>query len=724
MRKLFFIVPLLVLIIFISGCTQQEKPEEEGWIKPAELIQKEAVLHAYGPKSIAITKDSKYAYIGFSLSETVLKINLENFAIESAADLSAYFPIQSYNIALDASEKKLFVHSTSWRKLIVLDTQTMSVIHTIDDIGTTGTSRSMLRSQYGPFLILWGDVHTVKFVNTETYEVTNITDESVMFVQIQESKSNQNQWYVASPIVSQPGGEWKDWKVGIYDYKTKEWKNFVQLEMECVMDLRVLPNEKKVYVGSCGQHYQQAPTHSYGWVYSVDLEKKESKTIPIDGGVLSLEMSPDGKRIYIGAGDPLPRNTNNIQVVDTQTDTVVGSADLSKLPQIGTGFTEVRDVEIDPSNPNFLYAVSPVPNAIIKINLDSLSAVDFLGFLPLIPMEPHFFVRQQGQATGYLLVPGSAEAFEFDVDKAIVKNIVKFPSIRDDPRAYDIAIDNTGKLLIAQGESVLEVDATDMKLIKTNSLLPNFSGLWNFILSKDQTRLYSIWTNERGPPNTFIAINRVNYQVEARVKLEGGGFNSRPYELPDGSKLYILGGYDWGSITVHVIETNNYTIKKTITYEPPAEFGKLGISVGDTHPFAYDSNSHTLFMGAGTVVLAVNTDTDEIRHVIYLRDVAKAIGLQPEQFVYVNAHGLVYQPQENYLYIAHGDRSFASIYDLNNNSFLPKAIPLKGYFPKLAFTNDDCSKIYTVNALSDSISVIDVNSKTIEKVIDLHNYLQ
>ena len=103
-------------------------------------------------------------------------------------------------------------------------------------------------------------------------------------------------------------------------------------------------------------------------------------------------------------------------------------------------------------------------------------------------------------------------------------------------------------------------------------------------------------------------------------------------------------------------------------------------------------------------------------------DTARIVGLEGLQFTYINAVGLVYNPQENYLYIAHLDRSFISIYDLNTDQFLPQVIPLKGYMPHFVFANDDNSKIFTVNIRSDSISVIDVNSKAVERVIDLHAY--
>jgi YVTN family beta-propeller protein len=157
-----------------------------------------------------------------------------------------------------------------------------------------------------------------------------------------------------------------------------------------------------------------------------------------------------------------------------------------------------------------------------------------------------------------------------------------------------------------------------------------------------------------------------------------------------------------------------------MTFDQP---DRLGISAGPYYPYAYDPVSQTLFVGAAQVVLAIDTSTDEIKKVIYLGDVATAIGLQPSQLTYINAVGLVYNPTENYLYIAHLDRSFVSIYDLTNSSFLPKVISLKGYFPNFLFSNDAHDRIYSINTRSDNVSVIDVSTKTVEKVIDLHDYL-
>jgi len=663
-----------------------------------------------GVFAIAITQDGEYAYLSFDLSEVVFKVRLEDLAIVAVADLTEYFPIECEDIALDASEEKLFVYTPTWEKLLVLDTQTMSVIHTISDISVI----AMTRSQYGPFLITWGGGHMVKFVNTETYEVTEFEGENIFFKMIQESKYDQNQWYVVS---GQPGRI----SVGIYDHEAKVWIYEVSIplqdEGEAVFDFKVLPNEQKAYVATFGGWYPDF--HAYGWLYSIDLVGGEVEVVAIDGGAMCLEASLDSRWLYVGTGWPSPTDhTINLLVVDTQSDEIAGQIYLAELHD-----TQTNDLQIDKAHPHLLYVTGG--DAFFKVDLDKLTRVDMRVFNQS-SFWPHWFVRNPRQAIGYILIERSANAFELDLDKATIEAVVELPGIRDDAYSYDAAIDDFGRMLIAQGGTILEVDVEDMRLLETHPILPLGSpSVWHFVLSNDQTMIYLISTD----PDTegyqpFLAINTADFHVEARFRLEGGddaGFEFRPYELSDGSKLYAKGGLWNGPIIVQVIETNNYTIQKTITFDEP---DLLGTTSGGWHPFAYDSSSRTLFVGGVHVVLAINTDTDVIEKVIYLGDAARAIGLEPWQLTYIDAVGLVYHPQENYLYIAHYDRSFISIYDLNTDQFLPHVIPLKGRFPTFLFANDDYSKIYCLNGASDNVSVIDVNSKAVEKVIDLHAYLR
>ena len=109
---------------------------------------------------------------------------------------------------------------------------------------------------------------------------------------------------------------------------------------------------------------------------------------------------------------------------------------------------------------------------------------------------------------------------------------------------------------------------------------------------------------------------------------------------------------------------------------------------------------------------------------IRLADTAGAIGLPSNRSLTdINAVGLVHSPRERCLYIAHVDRSYVSVFDLVGNRFLPGVIPLQGCFPQQLVANRDYSKIYSLNFRSDNVSVIDTITKTVENVIDLHQYV-
>jgi YVTN family beta-propeller protein len=666
----------------------------------------------FSPSAIEVTKDGQYAYLGFDLSEVIFKVRLTDLTIVATADLSTYFPIECEHIALDASEKKLFVYTPTWRKLLVLDTETMSLIHTIDDYGLFG----MFRSQFGSRLITWDGGPTVQFVNTDTYSVTQQVDGNLFFIKIQEHKDDQTKWYVVTQGL--PGGQ-GPLTVGLYDHVAKSWINSVTFPLqsagEGISDFRVLLNGQKAYVAAFGGWYPEY--HAYGWLYAVDLVTKQVKAVPIDGGAGCLEANPAGTQLYVGTGWPLP-NTNNLLVVDTASDSVVGSIPLGQN-SYGWPYTQMNDLQIDPAHSSFLYATSSDGNAFIKIDIDSLTLAG-VRVLNNETFRPHFFVRRQTQAFGNILIHHSPMSFELNLDDATIQNLVAFPAIRQDAGAYDIGVLNSGRLLIAQGDKFLEVDPQGMQLIATHPLSPDTPSIWWFVLSNDKTKIYTVTYFSGEMSNDFLAINTTTFQVEKLLNLAGGSFEFRPFELPDGSKIYALGGLPNGPVVIHVIKTADYTIQKTITFD---QSDRLGISAGPYYPYAYDPVSQTLFVGATHVVLAIDTSTDVIKKVIYLGDAATAIGLQPSQMTYINAVGLVYNPTENFLYIAHLDRSFVSIYDLTNGRFLPKIISLKGYVPNFLFTNDAHDRIYSLNIRSDNVSVIDVSTKTVEKVIDLHDYL-
>jgi DNA-binding beta-propeller fold protein YncE len=201
------------------------------------------------------------------------------------------------------------------------------------------------------------------------------------------------------------------------------------------------------------------------------------------------------------------------------------------------------------------------------------------------------------------------------------------PVSQPDAYSYDIAVSASGRIYIAQGDKILEVDESSMTLLATHNLDSQVRGLWHLVLSHDGSRIYSVLTSG-GNSNTLAALSTLTFKPEGTLNLPGGVFDDKPFELPDGSKLYALGGEANGNVVVHAIDAATFSIKKTITF---SEAGSLGISAGPTYAFAYDPASRTLFVGATYAVLAIDTTTDTIKRVIRLSDTANISGVAKER---------------------------------------------------------------------------------------------
>jgi len=710
---------LAALVAGVSCGTALAQPRVRRHLQPTPS---ELRTQGFGPASIATTKDGVFAYLSFSLGETLFKIRLADRSVEAVTDLSQFFPMECLHIALDAQETTLFAAMPAWNKLAVVDARTMRLLRTIDGVDA---SAGLFRSRHANRLVAWNGGGHVWFVDTTSFEVTAHVNTAMFFNCITESPSDPGLWYVVfqtSP--GYPGGD-----LGVYRYTTSTLLATVELPKQNggngAREIQPLPDESKIYVSDFGGW--RAAYDAYGWLHAVDLRVGQSRAIAIPGGPAPLALGRDGRRLYAGVGWPQP-DTDLVHVVDTATDEVVSVIKLDRT-KYGWAQTQVNDLQIDPTDGNTLYLTNNDGNAFVRVRLDT-GAVDAAHVLNREDWQPHTFAPGLAAGTGYVLLTDTASALALDPSTGRVNGVVQLPGIRAGTYQYGMAIESSGDALIAQGNSFLEVDLAQMAVLATRPLAGGTPGIWHFALSGDGTRIYSVTQDPSTPaggPNQLVIIDRASFSVQATRHLEGGVFAQRPFELPGGKKLYLLGGWNYpgGAVVVHVVGTDDLTIRKTIVFD---QAGLMGISAGPYFPFAFDPASQMLYVGATEVVLGIDTITDTITRVIRLADALPAAGLGAGRLTYLNAVGLVHHPQQNLLFIAHLDGSFLSIYDLNAGRFLPRNIPLRllpyqGYFPQFLFTSPDVSTIFSINVRSDTISLIDTASQTVRGVIDLRDYL-
>jgi hypothetical protein len=135
------IILLLIIIAPVMFVTSAEinEPKFQHFVAPAN---NSFIPQGLSPMAVEVTTNGQYAYICFDLSDNIFKINLTDFSVLAYADLSTYFPTECEVMSLDASEAKLFAYVPTWQKLVVIDTQTMQIIHIIDDINLIALVRS------------------------------------------------------------------------------------------------------------------------------------------------------------------------------------------------------------------------------------------------------------------------------------------------------------------------------------------------------------------------------------------------------------------------------------------------------------------------------------------------------------------------------------------------------------------------------------------------------
>jgi len=162
----------------------------------------------------------------------------------------------------------------------------------------------------------------VRFLNTDTYAVTQHTgNNDVFFLKMKSTRT-------IPPSGSLLLSDYQEVRAG--DSRT------LRSHRQSVEQLSDVS-----FAGCWGKHFRSPRVSQWGKSVCCDLWRLVSKVsrvwmalrrgpgneanqgMPIDGGALRLEANPAGTRLFVGTGWPLP-NSNNLLVVDTASDSIVG----------------------------------------------------------------------------------------------------------------------------------------------------------------------------------------------------------------------------------------------------------------------------------------------------------------------------------------------------------------------------------------------------------------
>ncbi|MBI2970864.1 MAG: hypothetical protein HYY37_00420 [Candidatus Aenigmarchaeota archaeon] len=115
------------MIVFVSGCVQEEKQVEKQEEKP-KIEERYFPGWAPAPLGLAITPDGKTAYIPFGLDDALLVVNLSTFAVIDSIDVSeAGNMLLLTATVLGPDGKKLYVSNYGTKNVMVVDTENKRV---------------------------------------------------------------------------------------------------------------------------------------------------------------------------------------------------------------------------------------------------------------------------------------------------------------------------------------------------------------------------------------------------------------------------------------------------------------------------------------------------------------------------------------------------------------------------------------------------------------------
>jgi uncharacterized protein (TIGR03437 family) len=180
---------------------------------------------------------------------------------------------------------------------------------------------------------------------------------------------------------------------------------------------------------------------------------------------------------------------------------------------------------------------------------------------------------------------------------------------------------------------------------------------------------------------------------------------------PDGSKLYLQQGTFAQKTILQVLDSATLRVLKRI--EPPTTAFQGGD--GDTGDF--DEQNRIAYLGGFNSIYKVHMDTNEFLGMLNVYDVYKEMG-RPQGWPASVLRGIHLSPAKDRLVITSWDGQCVYQYDLKNEKWIPKVVPV-GLGPAAAVISPDRKNLYTVSYRSDTITHLDTTAGEVVDVIPL-----
>ena len=634
---------------------------------------------------LAITPDGDRAYLPFSLSDSLVVVDLSTFTVKSCVDVSiAGTLLRSTHAKCTPNGDYVFVANYGAENIMVINT-------------TTDTIDKVL-----PIKPTWGECIKIDYEGTKAY----ISTDSLVYSVNTDDFSYEALPYGLAPTMF-PSAKINNLFYMI-NYDNEQWYfSAYDLSSETIIKSAAIPIDSppvaRIIVDSAERYAYFAQDkrindQGHGTLFVFDLVNFQLlSSSSIENGINDFVLNEHTGKIYLigfwsGGASP---GTLNITEWDTDSHTVTRFIPLLHA-------SDLRAIAVDPTNPNYLYVTDGDNNWISKIDIATGSEVERLYYYET-QLYPRTVIR--GGDTGYIVCSGSRIVFKINLlDGQLIESITLPQSI---PQVSGGGF-YKGYIYFAQGETVYKVNPLDGTVAHEYDIGFEVNAIkLTFFNNKMTTIDYR--------PGSMVGRKLLLFDAETMQLLKSIDLVDEPHghqviASPNGSKLYVVRGHLGGPTTISIV--NGSSLETINELSIPSQ-GATSFVDG-----YFNEENKLLYLLGFASVFIIKTDTNELVDILDLYDVLLLLG-KPNAHQGTGLAGITISPEMDKLLIVSGDTTSMYTYDLSHSQWLTEILNLQGYFMTDAATSPDGRYFYTINTRSDNITMVDTSTRQVVKVINL-----
>jgi uncharacterized repeat protein (TIGR01451 family) len=664
---------------------------------------------APGYGGLAISPDGKTAYVSFDADDSLLEVDLQTFTVRHGIDVSpAGTMLSSAAAVLTADGTRLVVANRTRPNVLVVDTATRLVQFVVDappraqnaSLSILGT-KAYFPSQYG------GNGLHILDLDSGQAELVQLA--GYAFGPTLPSRRHPGWLYSVGGVETTPGSYAPAFLTYDTASRTIVASHAIDLPSTPVNLTRLVADadEDYAYFG----YVTPGVDKGTGALTVFDLQSYQTVvSSPVENGIQDLAVDDARGTLYLvgfwsGGGAP---NVMPVHEWDMSTNQVV--RDIVVQPS-----SDCRAIAIDPVDPRYFYMTEADFNLLRKVDIVTGTEVGRVFFSRGV-IKPYAIVPGDG-SLGYVFCQGTGNVYELDLAVGQLTGALRLPNA-------------PGAIGYRQGRIYASTSSRELTVLDPS----DGAARGRFALETDINPVMLTFSGGRMAlvdlvPGGMVGRRLLFFDADTMRLVKAIPVPAEPHGdqvivSPDATRFYVERGLMMGgTATITVLDAATLATRNVI--EVPAMdrvYGATGFFRG-----AFDTTARRAYLTGFRTVYRLDMDTDQIE----IEDgrpywrVTPWLWFQQEHrwgWPPTGLSGVVLTPSRDRVFTVAGDSHTAFNWAPTSDTW-GGIVNVGGYFNTDAKTSPDGRSLFVVNARSDSISVVDLQTTTLNRIVELPSLL-